>query len=171
MYIILGALIIVIVLVTFFTERYLIIRLKKTLNSKTVLYFNESFGRAATLLFMCCAIAVLCITIQQVKKVYEIEVFYSFIILIPALIFNLLVVIKALVFKIEIKKNSIFIRSSFGITRQFAYSKLQYKRKWHILLILYYEGKKYIYFANEVLTPGIDDIYVKLKNLDHKTSI
>lgn len=131
-------------------------------NKDRYISFNGSFSIASIAFFMLSIIAVLAMIAQQKEERIGVEIYYSFIFLIPFIFFTFLCVLKSILFRTEIKKNSCYVRSCFGRTKQYAYSNLEWKRK-GMLLVFYYEGKKHIYFANEVLTSGIDELYMQLK--------
>lgn len=148
-------------LVTFVLILFIMKLREKNTDGKYV-YFNGSLSIAAAVFFCGSIIAILSIIAQQIEGKIGVKYYYSFIFLLPFMTINFWCIFKALFFKIEIKKNSIFIRGTFGKTRQFAFSHLQIKRVWHLLVAFYYDGKKYIYLANSVLTPGIEELYLKI---------
>ncbi len=134
-------------------------------NKEKYVYFNGGFSIVSVVFCGLSIIAFLSIIAQQQEGRISEKIYYSFIILIPFIFLTGFGVLKTWLFRIEIKKKSVYIRGSFGKTRQIIYSQAQYKKIGHILLIIYYNGYKYWYFANNCITPGIDELYEKMRSV------
>ncbi len=150
-------------LITFATLPILVWLREK--NKEKYVYFNGGFSIASVVFCGLSIIALLSIIVQQQEGMISKKIYYSFIILIPFIILTIFGVLKTWLFRIEIKKKSVYIRGTFGKTRQIIYSQAKYKKKGHILLIIYYNGYKYWYLANDCITPGIDELYEKMRQV------
>ncbi len=144
----------------------IILALVRKKNDGNYIYFDGPFSVASIVVLSLSILGIIPMIVQQQKGLIGKEIYYLLIFLIPLIIFSFCGVLKTCSFRIIIRKKYVLIRSAFRKTIQFPYSQARYKRKWHIVFIIYYDGCKYWYFANNCITPGINQLYEIMKQVE-----